>query len=431
MINRTGCSGIELTTSIEPVRHGWILDWIAASLKYSAMISARLRLASVLWLTSALMLHLVLCFYSAEKAFSDESLATRQAELKQLRSRIESLAAELESDRTQRDRELEALRQSEREIANLDKKLSKTTNQLEQLSSQLQELRQQHAEQQEHLQKQRDHFSRLVRTTYLMGRQEYLKLLLNQEDPSKLGRAMTYYQYLARARASNIEEINQTLNKVKELETSIRAKTEYLESLRNAQAEDQEQWNLQRRERSEILAKLERRLSDQSQEMARLREDEQQLQRLIVKLRAYVDGLKTKIPGNARFGDMKGKLELPSKGQITAQFGQPRSMGGVNWDGIFVAAPEGQPVRAVFPGQVIFADWFRGFGLLLILDHGEGYMTLYSHNKTLYKTLGDSVEAGEFVAEVGATGGLRESGLYFELRHNGQPRDPLLWCKLN
>lgn len=359
-----------------------------------------------------------------------DSLTTRQNELRQLQSQIEALNKELKSGQAKRDQEREALRQAERKIVEIDARLTQTAEKLKQLSAQHSDLEARRLQQRKHLQQQRDSFGHLVRTTYLVGRQEYLKMLLNQEDPSKLGRAMTYYQYLARARAANIDEITNTLSDLREIETAILTNTEQLESLREAQANDKSGLESHRVQRAQILATLDQRLSDQSGEIDRLRQNERELQTLIVKLQTYVDGLTTKIPGGARFGNMRGKLRLPAKGRIIARFGQRRPVGGLKWEGVLLAAPEGHPIQAIFPGRVIFADWFRGFGLLLILDHGDRYMTLYSHNKTLRKELGDWVEAGDTIAEVGTSGGLRQPGLYFELRHNGRPSDPLLWCKL-
>jgi septal ring factor EnvC (AmiA/AmiB activator) len=175
---------------------------------------------------------------------------------------------------------------------------------------------------------------------------------------------------------------------------------------------------------------MNRRIETQSQEIGRLLSDQRRLEALIGGLRPLL----REFPGadpQARFVDFRGRLPLPIDGGISARFGDPKNVGGLKWRGVFLVSPEGRRVESVFRGRVAYADWLRGFGLLLILDHGDGYMTLYGHNQSLLKQVGDWVEAGEAIALVGNTGDATRSGLYFELRHNGEPNDPLKWCRVN
>jgi len=180
--------------------------------------------------------------------------------------------------------------------------------------------------------------------------------------------------------------------------------------------------------RRRLLATLDREVSDRAQAIERLKQDEARLQRLLQQLEQVLPPLPGDFPKDGRFADQRGRLPLPVVGHIRATFGEPKKVGTLKWRGVLVDSPAGSDVRAVFRGRVAYADWLRGFGLLLILDHGNGYMTLYGHNQGLYKEVGEWVEGGEIIAAVGATGDTTYPGVYFEVRQNGKPRDPLQWC---
>ena len=185
-----------------------------------------------------------------------------------------------------------------------------------------------------------------------------------------------------------------------------------------------------RARRAQLLASLDRRVSTQSRELERLREDETRLTRLVQEIKTAYAELPLPSDVKGAFGTLKGKLALPAKGRLAARFGEPKSVGNLKWRGVLVDAADGSAVRAVARGRVAYADWLRGFGLLLILEHGDGYMTLYGHNQSLQKQAGEWLEAGEVIARVGNTGDAPQAGLYFEVRQNGEPRDPLLWCRV-
>src|SRR5690606_34075729 len=213
------------------------------------------------------------------------------------------------------------------------------------------------------------------------------------------------------------------------LETEIRDQTRELEALRTRQERERHALEAARVRRAQLLAALNRQLSAQQDEIERLRADERRLQRLLQELRTVLPEAELPSPGpQERFGALNGRLPLPLAGRIAAGYGEPKGIGDLTWRGIFIAAREGDPVRAVARGRVAFADWLRGFGLLLILDHGDGYMTLYGHNQALHRRTGDWVEAGETIAAAGNTGGAPAMGVYFEIRQNGVPHDPLQWC---
>lgn len=363
-------------------------------------------------------------------AAADPAEDSRRAEeLKRLRDRIEALQTGLERTRGQRNALEDELRTVERRVGATAADLHRIEGRLAGERARLEALRAQQAKEQDRLHGQRRYLAEQVRAAYAMGRQEYLKLLLNQEDPGRVSRALTYYRYLTQARAARIGEIKAILARLAEFAARIAAQTRELETLHAAHILSKAELEKSRDERTLVLARLNTQLESKAQEIERLKRDEEQLNRLVQGLAATLDEIKDEAPAGPRFDGALGRLHLPVRGKISAFFGDPRHGGQLRWDGLFVDAPEGREVNAVFRGRVAFADWFRGFGLLLILDHGGGYMSLYGHNQTVYKQVGDWVEAGEALGAVGNSGGLEQAGLYFEVRHNGRPRDPLLWCR--
>ncbi len=350
-----------------------------------------------------------------------------EARLQQLRARIQTLQQQLNETRGRRDAVREEVQTLERQIGALLRNLRQLNARLKADNRKLERLRQRAARERRKLGVQFEGLEHQARAAYLLGRQEYVKMLLNQKDPTNLARVLTYYRYMNRARTERIRSIKTALAQLQTLENQIQKRGRELMRLRASQTQKKRELETSRARRGELLAHLNRRVRDQSQEIKRLRADEQRLERLLGKLTSYLTDIPS-LPGKeAHFGKYKGKLPLPTRGRITARFGQKKRLGDLKWRGIFVAGREGQDVISVFRGRVAYADWLRGFGLLLILDHGNGYMTLYGHNQSLYKEVGDWVEAGQTIASVGSTGDVPRSGVYFEIRHKGKPRDPLRW----
>lgn len=342
--------------------------------------------------------------------------------LEALRARLQTLERSLDDSRDARDRARLALRDTERRIGaalrdlrSLERSLRKETAKLDRLRAEAQARRAQ-------LQAQGADLSREARVAYLMGRQDYVKLLLNQEDPARVGRALVYYRYLTRARAQRITHLRAGLAELGRVEAQIAARRQELTALRDAQARHNAALERARLERAVAMRRLEQTVASQTQEVDRLRRDEQRLARVLGELGRYLPSPPATPGSAARFGEAKGRLVLP----ISARIGRPADG---RRKGVFLAAPAGREVRAVFRGRVAYADWLPGFGLLLILEHGDGYMSLYAHNQSLYPAVGEWVEAGQTIALSGNTGGTPEPGLYFEIRQHGQPRDPLAWLK--
>ncbi|BAV32687.1 peptidase M23 [Sulfuricaulis limicola] len=352
-----------------------------------------------------------------------------EARLKQLRGRIEALQERLNETRGRRDDVREEVRGLERRIGGLMNNLRMTEAQLRANEKRLADLNARAARERGNLGAQRQQLARQIYMAYHMGRQEYLKLLLNQENPARVARVATYYDYLNRARTERISQTQMTLSRLETLEQQIRAQRRDLDDLRTSQHEQKTALETSRARRGELLASLNREVRGQSQQMERLRADEKRLEQLIEELKTVLPEPNLPPRAGTPFAKLRGRLPLPTRGPLLARYGGSKNLGNLKWRGLLIGGREGQNVISVFRGRVVFADWLRGFGLLLILDHGDGYMTLYGHNQSLHKGVGEWVEAGEIVASLGNTGDMAQPAVYFEIRQNGQPRDPLIWCK--
>ncbi|MFC1664469.1 murein hydrolase activator EnvC family protein [Pseudomonadota bacterium] len=357
-----------------------------------------------------------------------ENPSIKQEQLGKLREKISSLKVDLEAVRNERDSRRQGLQVTEARIAEVDRSILQTSKQLKNNKVKLRGLQKRRRTTLGKLEQQRMQFSKLVRATYMMGHQDYTKMLLSQKDPSKFSRAMEYYKYLARMRVNQIQVFSNALDELERLEKEITQKSAELATLTEIQTSNRQSLQSYYSERELAVKKLAEEIHSKSQQIESLGEDEQRLLKLIEQIKQFTAQQKISVEPVKSFGSMKGKLSLPLDAKIISHFGDIQQPSGVKWQGLLMAAPQDKPIEAVFNGRVIFADRFRGFGLLLILDHGDGYMSLYSHNKLLFKQLGDWVNSGETIATVGNSGGLAKPGLYFEIRHNGVPRDPLIWC---
>jgi septal ring factor EnvC (AmiA/AmiB activator) len=360
--------------------------------------------------------------------YAGEDAADKMVELERLQQRIKSLKADLQSNRkkkTKSERKLEAL---ERKIGSSTLALKHVDAELTATRSQLQHLQKESRSASEDVQFQAGQLADEARAAYAMGRQQQVKLLLNQEQPAAMGRMLTYFTYLSRARTNRIDTMRTTIDRLRALETEISLKTHNLADLRETQKHRIDTLQTQKQQRKQLIASLSGQLAAQGNELENLREDEKQLQALVSSLQELLSDIPADVNQRQPFKSLKGKLRWPAHGHLSQRFGSRRGGSGLTWQGVLITAPEGGGVRAVSQGRVAFADWLRGFGLLLIIDHGDGYMSLYGQNQALYKEVGEWVDSGEVVATLGASGGQTDAGLYFELRHKGRPQNPLKWC---
>ncbi len=352
----------------------------------------------------------------------------QRAKLEALRTRIEGLRAQMNTRTGEKTALARQLQESEQAIGRLARRMRALDGRLSDQQRRLEELRAQRAVQTQALAGHREVLARQVRAAYAMGRQERIKLLLNQQDPATVGRMMVYYDYLSRARARKIESLREQVQRLAATEREIHAEEQKLVRLRDEQASQLLAMQTSQDQRRDVVAKLTAELQDQGRQLARLQSDERELNALIRGLEQALADIPVEHRQQIQFAGLRGRLPWPASGRIVRRFGTPR-LGGLLWDGVMISAPEGREVRAVHHGRVAFADWLRGLGLLMIVDHGDGYMTLYGHNQSLFKEVGDWVEADEAIALVGSSGGRERAGVYFGIRFKGRPVDPTKWCR--
>jgi septal ring factor EnvC (AmiA/AmiB activator) len=370
---------------------------------------------------------LVLCAVGIT-ALADPDNPPTEAELGKLRNQIEQLRQSLTSAHEKEDALTRALSRAESAIGAVTRELHELDLRSERLIAQLKQMSRERDELKRRLASQREHIEREARAAYAMGQQGQLKLLLSQEDADSVGRMMTYYGYLTRARISRTAEIRDQIARLDEVEQSIEREDQELARVRERRAEEKRRLEALQTDREEALASLRADISGKGTELKQLERNENELKQLVAKLRAASAETPVSNGQHTAFASLKGRLSWPTAGKISTRFGQRKPFGQLKSNGVMIAAQAGAEVRAVSRGRVVFADWLRGFGLLLIVDHGDGYMSLYGHNQTLYKDVGDPVGRDEIVGLVGSSGGQDRSGLYFELRRNGRPVDPVAWC---
>ena len=387
-------------------------------------------------MTSLTRYALLLCFYLV--AGINSTQAVQQEELDNLRKHISVLQKELEKTSESQSEATDQLRESERAISNSKRKLAELSLQHRAADHTLGKLRQQAQQLERDMQSQQAMLSKLLYQQYLGGKQEYFKLLLNNHDPDQAAREMRYYEYIARGRSTWLNMLRVNLAQLNEVVQQTQQKSGEIAALQEEENAQQKILEKDKLARQQVISQFAQQLKQQRHEIGRLQRDENRLSQLVAKLSKILTRQKgkgvfnnDKLPDNRfdgkPFEQLKGKLTLPVMGEVVNKFGSARPDSTVLWRGLLLRAASGQPVKSVAAGRVVFADWLRGFGNLLIIDHGKGYMSLYGNNETLYKQVGDVLRGGDTVAAVGNSGGNEDSGVYFELRHRGEPLDPIKW----
>ena len=372
---------------------------------------------------------LLLQWLGAGSAMAASERQLKEAELRQLRERIATLQQEMNQVRGQYDRLQQELRQSEQRINRIGRAIHELDGSFQQTEQRISTLRSYQQSLRGDMSGQREQLARQVRAAYAMGRQETLKILLNQENPATVGRVMTYYDYLNQARSQQIARIADTLAELRQTAVQLEREQAHLQQLRHEQEREQQALAASREQRLQVLVRLADELQDQDRRLGAMQQDEQQLARLIQALVEALEDIPKEIGSQQAFASLRGQMSMPTRGAVLASFGSSRNPGGLSWQGIRISAPEGQEVRAVSHGRVAFADWLRGYGLLIIIEHGDGYMSLYGHNQSLFKEVGDWVARNEVIASVGSHAADNRSALYFEIRKDGRPLDPIRWVK--
>ena len=349
-----------------------------------------------------------------------------QQRLQQLNQQIEALQAQMHNTRTEYGKLQQQLQVSEENIGEVSSLLERLHGELSSKTLNLKDAQQRQAEQQQKLAQQRAILSQYIRSSYVMGHQDYLKLWLNQDDPFTVGRVLAYYNYFNRDKTRQIAQIKQMLAAVQQLDQTIQQETSELQHLVNNQTQRKTELEHNYQQRQTILHQLEQKMQTQEKKLKQLQEDKRQLEQLINKLGRLAAHIPR--PKKVDFASMKGQMRMPVAGQVLKRFGQKR-VSHLKWQGLLIESPFQTKIQAVAAGRVIFAQWFRNLGLLVILDHQHGYMSLYGHNQNLLVNTGDWVETGDVIAQVGSSGGKQTPSLYFEIRYQGVPQNPLKWLR--
>ena len=414
---------------------------------------------------------------AAKAVANSPEISEKQADLGELRQRIDHLRKDLNASEEDRADAAGRLRESERQISRLQRELNGLSEQRNQLQTRLKNLEQQSRALGDTLNQQQQQLENLLYKQYLRGTPDSLQLLLNGNDPNQMARDLHYLSAIAQTRADLMGEIHATLDKKRALAADTKERSAELAEVEEAQKQRHAELQKQVEERQALYAELSSKVKAQRQEIGSLQKDEKRLTQLIGKLSRILaaqaaaakaeeaaraaEASRQKPPhtasnnkprtspdsepnrpksveaenhyepvaNNGSFVRQKGNLRLPVRGTVAGRFGSQREGGGT-WRGLFIKAGPGSEVKAIAGGKVVFAEWMRGFGNLLIVDHGDAYLSIYGNNDSLLKQVGQAVKGGETVATVGNSGGNPDSGLYFELRHQGQPIDPMKWASL-
>jgi len=362
-----------------------------------------------------------------------EDLKEKSAQLDSVRHQIKDVKTSMDKARLETDTLQTKLKNNETSAGNIALNIREIERQLQKRKHRLNQLSNSKSLHEKALAEQKQALSRQIRSSYMVGKNDYMKLLLNQEDPARVGRALAYYDYHNQARARRINSVNTEIEAITQLENTIKRENDALLKLKENQLAKNREITQSRRERENILAKLLNELEKQGFELQTLQQQELETKNLLEKLieeQARDDrGSVAFFEDIPPFYNLKGKLDWPIKGKILTRFGSRKQGGKLKWQGVVINAELGVDVQAVSGGQVVFADWFRNLGLLIIIDHGDGYMSLYGYNQSLLKKPGDWVLPGEVISLAGDSGGQLRSGVYFEIRNNGSPVNPARWCR--
>lgn len=363
---------------------------------------------------------------------------SNEKDLGQLRDRIENLRKDLADKEESKSELSDALHKSEQAIEGINQKLNNLKEERHKVKNKLSQLQDELDVTQNKILDQQTHLGKLLYQQYIDGKYEFIRLLLDQKDPNQISRELYYYGYISRTRAEDINILRADLERLRTIVDEVDKKTTEIISIQTKQAGQKEILEQEEIKYKELLARISKEVAKGQRKIRKLQNDERRLSRLVNKIGNRKDRSEKRNKENLpdasldkkTFKKLKGQLNLPVNGEIVNSFGSPRSKGGVTWKGLFIRASVGIDVKAIADGQVVFADWLRGFGNILIVDHGGDYMSLYGNNKILAKKVGETIHGGDIIATVGNSGGNLNSGLYFELRHKGKPFDPLKWIRL-
>lgn len=378
------------------------------------------------WRFAGLVMLLLLASVPVVQAWQDKA-----AEREATEAQLEAIQRELERRQASQSERSQELSRTERQLQTLEEEiaavaveLNDTDNALRRIEARIAELQAEAAQLEQQLQQQTQLLAQQVESAYRSGQYDFLKLLLSQTDPAEVQRMLSYYGYLNQARQQEIESVLALQRKLAEVRAEVETQQQALSERRAQQQRQQTVLRNQQQEQEALVAKLQRELASDQSRIEQLQADQEQLEQV---LDAIIAALRNDVRLDG-LADNKGKLAWPTEGRVQRLFATPKS-GAINWKGVMIEGQLGQPVTSIADGRVLFANWMRGFGLVLVIDHGNGYMSLYGHNQTILPPIGSTVRAGETVALMGQSGGRSSPALYFEIRVKGEAVNPTQWCR--
>ncbi len=352
-----------------------------------------------------------------------------EKQLEQVNERILKVQQQLSSDKSSQEKEQQALKKLELELNDLHLESQSLKKQKQGIQRKISTLKEEEKRLGSKNSTQKIALEKDLRSIYAIGKQEKLKLLLNQENPEEIARILRYYDYYTNARVERIRSYQENIKNIITNRQEIEQQLSALDEVELSLKKEAEALSKKQEERQTILDELNKNIQSKDQQLKMLLADQNRLSKLLDSLQGIWRDLPQKLNATS-ISKNKGKLKKPVDGRVQHHFGTQRVDGRLQWNGILISAAIEQPVKAIHDGRVVFADWIRGYGLLIIIDHNEGFLSLYGHNSSLLKEAGDWISAGETLATVGNSGGQYETGLYFELRKDGKPLNPKLWLKL-
>ena len=355
--------------------------------------------------------------------------AAKQQQLQSLLKKIDKLKLAINVKEDSKSQYITQLKKIETDVAQINLKIRQTGEQIKKRKSRLKKLRATRLEHQRKLSRENEYLAEQIYAAFTLGRQEKVKLLFSQQAPDALQRNLVYYEYFSNARVELINGVQSSIDKIIETENLIQQAQADLQQDQQALTAQRQRLKQDLAKRKTIIASLDSQLKKQGGNLSRLQDEATQLQSLINSIQEIFDEAPETEFSDQDFATLKGKLAWPIKGKIRRLFGRHKPSSDLRWQGVRIEAKSGSHVMAVSHGRVAFADWLRGLGNLIIIDHGNSYLSLYGHNESLFKTAGEWVDAGEVISSIGNSGGQSKPGLYFEIRMKGKPQNPTRWCK--
>lgn len=355
--------------------------------------------------------------FTSQPSFSEQKT---ERQLKEIQQELKKRQSGLKKQQNEQEKAQAALKRAELKLSKHAKALHQTRSQIKANNHEQNALKQQ----QQTLAKQKRHqqnaLAAQLDSHFRAGSSDYLKMLLNQQSPAEIERTLTYFEYLNQARIEAIDTLQQTQARLQQLEDQLLTKQDQLETLLGQQSKQQDALKSQQNEHKRLIARIGKQVKSEQESIELLKDSEQQLKALasnVAPQRAAI-----------QLTGLKKGVRWPAQGHIRSKYNSVRQ-GQIRWKGVLMSSPSGANISAIANGKVLYADWVKGMGLVMVLDHGNRYLSVYGHAQTLLRQAGDEVKAGETIALVGQSGGQTQPSLYFEVRYKGRPQNPSLWCR--